>query len=93
MFSINDATLPVYSATAGEPRRKAQIGRSSEVSLKVMEQDINNLTASIRSPSGREEPCLLKRLANGHLGRGHGGCNTVDQISLYAEMSTGAVKL
>ncbi|XP_061187564.1 filamin-A-like isoform X11 [Saccostrea echinata] len=56
------------SPTAGEPRRKAQIGRSSEVSLKVMEQDINNLTASIRSPSGREEPCLLKRLANGHLG-------------------------
>ncbi|XP_078339973.1 filamin-A-like isoform X11 [Crassostrea virginica] len=56
------------SPTSGEPRRKAQIGRSSEVSLKVMEQDINNLTASIRSPSGREEPCLLKRLANGHLG-------------------------
>lgn len=56
------------SPTAGEPRRKAQIGRSSEVSLKVMEQDINNLTASIRSPTGREEPCLLKRLANGHLG-------------------------
>ncbi|XP_052680465.1 filamin-C-like isoform X8 [Crassostrea angulata] len=56
------------SPTASEPRRKAQIGRSSEVSLKVMEQDINNLTASIRSPTGREEPCLLKRLANGHLG-------------------------
>lgn len=77
MFSINDATLPVYSATAGEPRRKAQIGRSSEVSLKVMEQDINNLTASIRSPTGREEPCLLKRLANGHLGRGHRGAVTL----------------
>ncbi|XP_059165585.1 filamin-A-like isoform X3 [Physella acuta] len=56
--------------TPGEPRRKNQImvGSSSEVSLKVTEQDIESLTASIVSPSGREEPCFLKRLANGHLG-------------------------
>ncbi|XP_052780237.1 filamin-A-like isoform X2 [Mya arenaria] len=54
--------------TAGEPKQKAQIGRSSEVSLKVTETDISNLTASIRSPSGLEEPCMLKRLPNGHLG-------------------------
>ncbi|XP_048239132.1 filamin-A-like isoform X3 [Haliotis rufescens] len=55
---------------AGEPKRRAQIsvGSSSEVSLKVTESDIASLTASIRSPSGREEPCILKRLANGHLG-------------------------
>ena len=38
------------------------------MSLKVTEADISNLTASIRSPSGLEEPCVLKRLANGHLG-------------------------
>lgn len=25
--------------------------------------------ATIRTPSGVEEPCLLKRLANGHLGK------------------------
>ncbi|RUS81267.1 hypothetical protein EGW08_010971 [Elysia chlorotica] len=56
--------------TPGEPRRKNQImvGSSSEVSLKVTEQDIESLTASIVSPSGREEPCFLKRLNNGHLG-------------------------
>ncbi|XP_071084082.1 filamin-A-like isoform X4 [Haliotis cracherodii] len=56
--------------TPGEPKRRAQIsvGSSSEVSLKVTESDIASLTASIRSPSGREEPCILKRLANGHLG-------------------------
>ncbi|KAL3851735.1 hypothetical protein ACJMK2_015452 [Sinanodonta woodiana] len=52
----------------GEIKRRAQIGRSSEVSLKVTETDINSLTASIRSPSGQEEPCILKRLPNGHLG-------------------------
>ena len=44
------------------------VGSSSEVSLKVTEQDIESLTASIVSPSGREEPCFLKRLNNGHLG-------------------------
>lgn len=56
--------------TPGEPRRKAQIsvGSSSEVSLKVTETDISNLTAMIKSPSGKEEPCILKKLSNGHLG-------------------------
>ncbi|KAL8615195.1 hypothetical protein ACOMHN_029211 [Nucella lapillus] len=55
---------------AGEPRKRAQlsVGSSSEVSLKVTETDVSSLTATVRSPSGREEPCLLKRLANGHLG-------------------------
>jgi filamin len=54
----------------GEDQKKAHlsVGASSEVSLKVTEADISNLTASIRSPSGLEEPCVLKRLANGHLG-------------------------
>lgn len=54
----------------GEDQKKAHlsVGASSEVSLKVTEADISNLTASIRSPSGLEEPCILKRLANGHLG-------------------------
>ncbi|KAK7101856.1 filamin-A-like isoform X2 [Littorina saxatilis] len=56
--------------TPGEPKKRAQlsVGSSSEVSLKVTETDISDLTASIKSPTGREEPCLLKRLANGHLG-------------------------
>ncbi|XP_053377764.1 filamin-A-like isoform X5 [Mercenaria mercenaria] len=58
----------VAKVTAGEPKQRAQIGRSSEVSLKVTETDITNLTASIRSPSKKEEPCMLKRLPNGHLG-------------------------
>ena len=44
------------------------MGSASEVSLKVKETDISNLTATIKSPSGREDDCILKRLANGHLG-------------------------
>ncbi len=56
---------------AGFDQEKAQlsVGTSSEVSLKVTETDISTLTATIRSPSGIEEPCSLKRLANGHLGK------------------------
>ncbi|XP_076447622.1 filamin-A-like isoform X2 [Babylonia areolata] len=71
-FDQNDIVGSPFTAKVlqGEPRKRAQlsVGSSSEVSLKVTETDISDLTASIRSPSGREEPCLLKRLANGHLG-------------------------
>uniref|UniRef100_A0A3B3ZQH0 Calponin-homology (CH) domain-containing protein n=1 Tax=Periophthalmus magnuspinnatus TaxID=409849 RepID=A0A3B3ZQH0_9GOBI len=44
------------------------VGTSADVSLKIAETDISSLTASIRAPSGNEEPCLLKRLPNRHLG-------------------------
>ncbi|CAH1784407.1 unnamed protein product [Owenia fusiformis] len=61
---------PFTAKISGDSGRKAQlsVGSSSEISLKVKETDISNLTATIKSPSGAEEPCLLKRLANGHLG-------------------------
>lgn len=59
------------TAPPGEIKRKSQFGRSSEFELKIVEEDIGNLMATIRTPSGTEEPCLLKRLANGHLGRYH----------------------
>jgi len=64
--------LVSWTDVDGEDQKKAHlsVGASSEVSLKVTEADISNLTASIRSPSGLEEPCVLKRLANGHLGIG-----------------------
>uniref|UniRef100_A0A8C6V1W3 Filamin C, gamma a (actin binding protein 280) n=1 Tax=Neogobius melanostomus TaxID=47308 RepID=A0A8C6V1W3_9GOBI len=44
------------------------VGTAADVSLKIAETDISSLTASIRAPSGNEEPCLLKRLPNRHLG-------------------------
>lgn len=55
------------------------VGTSTDVSLKITESDLSQLTASIRAPSGNEEPCLLKRLPNRHIGgsgatgRGLGG--------------------
>ena len=44
------------------------VGTAADVSLKITETDLSSLTASIRAPSGNEEPCLLKRLPNRHLG-------------------------
>uniref|UniRef100_H3BWV1 Filamin C n=1 Tax=Tetraodon nigroviridis TaxID=99883 RepID=H3BWV1_TETNG len=44
------------------------VGTSADVSLKIAETDLSSLTASIRAPSGNEEPCLLKKLPNRHLG-------------------------
>lgn len=45
------------------------VGTSTDVSLKITETDLSSLTASIRAPSGNEEPCLLKRLPNRHIGQ------------------------
>ncbi|XP_037316973.2 filamin-C isoform X1 [Pungitius pungitius] len=44
------------------------VGTSTDVSLKITETDLSSLTASIKAPSGYEEPCLLKRLPNRHIG-------------------------
>ena len=44
------------------------VGSQSEISLRVTEMDIHDLNATIRSPSGLEESCILKKLANGSLG-------------------------
>uniref|UniRef100_A0A3B4AVY0 Calponin-homology (CH) domain-containing protein n=1 Tax=Periophthalmus magnuspinnatus TaxID=409849 RepID=A0A3B4AVY0_9GOBI len=44
------------------------VGTATDVSLKITETDLSSLTTSIRAPSGNEEPCLLKRLPNRHIG-------------------------
>ncbi|XP_041964970.1 filamin-C-like isoform X2 [Alosa sapidissima] len=56
--------------TGDESLRTSQlnVGTAADVSLKITETDLSSLTASIRAPSGKEEPCLLKRLPNRHIG-------------------------
>nr|XP_033814124.1 filamin-C isoform X2 [Geotrypetes seraphini] len=56
--------------TGDDSMRTSQlnVGTSTDVSLKISETDLSLLTASIRAPSGNEEPCLLKRLPNRHIG-------------------------
>jgi len=43
-------------------------GTTSDVDLQIYETDISLLTASIKAPSGREEDCVLKKLASGNIG-------------------------
>ena len=50
-------------------RHEISVGTTSEVSLMVTETDLRNLEATIKTPSGLEEPCNLKLLPNGHLGK------------------------
>jgi filamin len=44
------------------------MGNQSDISLKVIEGDVSELYATIKSPSGHEEACMLKKLNNGSLG-------------------------
>uniref|UniRef100_A0A8C4R4Z0 Calponin-homology (CH) domain-containing protein n=1 Tax=Eptatretus burgeri TaxID=7764 RepID=A0A8C4R4Z0_EPTBU len=41
---------------------------SQNIPLKIMESDLNQLSATIMAPSGREDPCSLKWLQNGQVG-------------------------
>ncbi|KAM9845887.1 filamin-C-like isoform 2-T2 [Aulostomus maculatus] len=56
--------------TGDDSMRMSQlnVGTATDVSLKITETDLSSLTATIRAPSGSEEPCLLKRLPNRHIG-------------------------
>uniref|UniRef100_A0A8C2D9Y7 Filamin B n=1 Tax=Cyprinus carpio TaxID=7962 RepID=A0A8C2D9Y7_CYPCA len=51
-------------------KRKSQVklGSAADFSLDINETDLSLLTASIKAPSGRDEPCLLKRQPNNHIG-------------------------
>ncbi|TMS19569.1 Filamin-B [Larimichthys crocea] len=49
-------------------RSQVKLGSAADFSLNINETDLSLLTASIQSPSGRDEPCLLKRMANNHIG-------------------------
>ncbi|KAL3313081.1 hypothetical protein Ciccas_008318 [Cichlidogyrus casuarinus] len=55
----------------GDVLRRSQVtlGNQSNITLgEYDQQDINNLTATVLSPSQRPEQCVLKRLANNRLG-------------------------
>ncbi|NXN99627.1 FLNA protein, partial [Rhinopomastus cyanomelas] len=45
-----------------------QVGSAADIPLELAEGDLSQLAATVTAPSGRREPCQLKRLRNGHLG-------------------------
>ena len=61
---------PFTSVITGESKKRmhVSVGSQSEVSLKIAEKDLRNLTATIVTPGNVEEPCIIKKLANGQLG-------------------------
>lgn len=66
----NIINSPFVAKISGDSNKRNHIiyGNQSDISLKVIEGDVHDLHATIRSPSGQEEPCLLKKLSNGSLG-------------------------
>ncbi|KAJ8387375.1 hypothetical protein AAFF_G00157520 [Aldrovandia affinis] len=74
IVKFNDKHIPgspfTAKITGDDSMRTSQlnVGTATDVSLKITETDLSTLMASIRAPSGSEEPCLLKRLPNRHIG-------------------------
>ncbi|XP_024125017.1 filamin-B isoform X2 [Oryzias melastigma] len=64
------AGSPFTARIAENNQRRSQVklGSAADFCLDINETDLSLLTASIRSPSGRDEPCLLKRMPNSHIG-------------------------
>ncbi|TRY66792.1 hypothetical protein DNTS_009583 [Danionella cerebrum] len=56
--------------TSEEQTRRSQVklGSAADFPLNISETDLSLLSASIKAPSGRDEPCLLKRQPNNHIG-------------------------
>lgn len=72
---------------AEDNKRKSQVklGSAADFSLDITETDLSLLTASIKAPSGRDEPCLLKRQPNNHIGM----IGEICSLSLFANFHFG----
>jgi len=66
--SSSQRSMTTTKTTTHTRQSHVTMGRTSDQSLTTTETDLSNLTAIIRSPSGSEEPCGLKRQPNGQLG-------------------------
>ncbi|XP_039529536.1 filamin-B isoform X2 [Pimephales promelas] len=64
------AGSPFTARVTEDNKRKSQVklGSAADFSLDITETDLSLLSASIKAPSGRDEPCLLKRQPNNHIG-------------------------
>ncbi|KAM9705439.1 LOW QUALITY PROTEIN: filamin-C-like [Menidia menidia] len=74
IVKFDDKHIPGSPFTARIPgddsmmTSQLNVGTATDVSLKITETDLSSLAATIRAPSGHEEPCLLKKLPNRHIG-------------------------
>ncbi|KAM6470409.1 filamin-B isoform 2-T2 [Liasis olivaceus] len=73
LVKYNDKHIPgspFIAKITDDSRRRSQVklGSAADFLLDINETDLSLLSASIKAPSGRDEPCLLKRLPNNHIG-------------------------
>ncbi|XP_075430929.1 filamin-B isoform X1 [Ascaphus truei] len=73
LVKYNDRHIPgspFIAKITGDSRRRSQVklGSAADFLLDINETDLSLLTARIKAPSGHDEPCLLKRLPNNHIG-------------------------
>ncbi|XP_036845027.1 filamin-A [Oncorhynchus mykiss] len=74
LVKYNDKHIPgsPFSAciTGDDSMRMShlKVGSAADIPLDIGELDLSQLTASLTTPSGQEEPCHLKMLRNGHVG-------------------------
>ncbi|XP_061796901.2 filamin-B isoform X1 [Nerophis lumbriciformis] len=64
------AGSPFTAKITEDKQRRSQVklGSAADFFLDINETDLTLLNATIMAPSGREEPCLLKRMSNNHIG-------------------------
>lgn len=64
-------TPHIFLSTGDDSMRMShlKVGSAADIPLDIGELDLSQLTATLTTPSGREEPCLLKMLRNGHVGK------------------------
>ena len=67
-WSIGHCVFCVCSDGMEQAKSQVSLASTNQLSISVTETDLSNLTASIKRPSGQEEPCGLKRLPSGQLG-------------------------
>ncbi|XP_072277321.1 filamin-B [Pyxicephalus adspersus] len=73
LVKYNDTHIagsPFVAKITDDSRRRSQVklGSTADFLLDINETDLSLLTASIKAPSGHDEPCILKRLPNNHIG-------------------------
>ncbi|XP_035238872.1 LOW QUALITY PROTEIN: filamin-A-like [Anguilla anguilla] len=59
---------PFRAQITGEGSMRRTVGSAADIPLDIGELDPSQLTVSLTTPSGREEPCAFKLLRNGHMG-------------------------
>ncbi|OZC08192.1 hypothetical protein X798_04808 [Onchocerca flexuosa] len=65
---VKGSPFTVVVAGEGQKRAHLSVGSTLEVSLNVANTEIKGLSASIKSPSGIEEPCFTRHIDSANIG-------------------------